>query len=196
MATGERLEPDDYMIDYYPMNYESDENDYDSSTLRYMKMNNVYNQSRRSAFENSVKKWLKQYIKKNHSSEAVVLAIAPGHQASEFNDSSFMYDLVDEFISDNPKLDIEDGRDLLMRDTTIEKQATAGGNRSESTHRKSICINADEKNVSLLNKGKIVIILDDVWTTGCTLRVCEEKVWTTGPKDVELLAIGKTVKRM
>ena len=192
MATGGKSEPNDYMMVFYPMNYESGENDYDSSTLRYLKADTVYNPSRRSEFEARVKGWLKQYIKKHLSDEAIVLAIAPGHKADD--NSSFMYDLVKEFITENPKLDIEDGCDLLVRYKTIEKQATSKGIRTESTHRESICIDSDDEDVSLLNKGKVVIVLDDVWTSGCTLRVCEEKVRTTGPKDVHLLAIGKTVQ--
>ena len=201
MATGRgKLEPDDYMIDFYPMDYESGDNDYDSSTLRYMKMGQVYDQSRRSDFELRVKKWLKQYIKKHLSGEAVVLAVAPGHE--KYDNSSFMYDLVREFMSDNRKLHIEDGCSLLVRYKTIEKQSQAGANRSESTHRRSIRINIDideedaeeeEDIIAQLNEDKVVIILDDVWTSGCTLRACEDKVWTTGPKDVRLLAIGKTV---
>ena len=196
MAAGGKLEPDDYMINFYPMDYESGENDYNSSTLRYMKMGQVYDPSRRSDFEAQVKQWLKRYIKKRLSNETVVLAVVPGHK--EYDNSSFMYDLIRELISENRKLGIEDGCSLLVRYKTIEKQANAGANRSESTHRTSICINTDEEDeeeedISQLNEGKVVIILDDVWTSGCTLRVCEEKVHTTGPKDVHLLAIGKTV---
>ena len=201
MAAGGKLEPDDYMINFYPMDYESGENDYDSSTLRYMKMDQVYDPSRRSDFEARVKEWIKQYIiKEQLSDETVVLAVAPGHK--KYDNSSFMYDLVRKLISENCKLGIEDGCSLLVRYKTIEKQANAGANRSESTHCNSICINTDEEDeeeeedISQLNEGKVVIILDDVWTSGCTLRVCEEKVRTTGPKDVHLLAIGKTVQRM
>ena len=223
-STGGKSEPDDYMMDFYPMDRKSGKNDYNSSTLRYMKMGQVYNQIRQLKFESRIKKWLKEYIHDNFFDETVVLAIAPGHIA--YDNSSFMYDLVGEFISENHDLPvcIEDGRSLLVRYKTIKKQATAGANRSESTHRESIDINIDEEdnnyyyhdydydddyyyydyyyndeeeedNISRLNEGKVVIILDDVWTSGCTLRVCEEKVWTTGPEDVHLLAIGKTVPR-
>ena len=185
-----KLEPDDKMIDHYRYEKDSD-NDYDSSTIRYMKRNSVFDLDRKIQFKSRVKKWLKQYIITNHHGETVLMAIAPGHQRSDSNESSFMYNLIGEFISEYPHLKMEDGRDLLRRHETIPKQASAGGNRSEDTHRESLCINPDKKNLSL---GKIVIILDDVWTTGCTLRVCEEKVRSTGPKDVKLLAIGRTVQ--
>ena len=195
MATGGKLVPDDYMMDFYPMDHESGKNDYDSSTLRYMKEDKVCSPSRQSDFETRVKKWLKQYIEKHLSDKTVVLAIAPGHEAGD--NSSFMHNLVKELISENRTLGIEDGRQLLVRYKTTKRQATSKGIRSESTHHESIRIkNSDETDVSHLNKDKVVIILDDVWTSGCTLRVCKEKVRTTGPKDVRLLAIGKTVQRM
>ena len=226
MATGGKSEPDDYMMDFYPMN-KSGKNDYDSSTLRYMKMGKVYSQTRRSYFESRIKKWLKEYIHASFFDETVVLAVAPGHKA--YDNSSFMYDLIGEFILENSfsaYVRLEDGRSLLERSKTIEKQAYAGANRSESTHRESIDIYIDEEdddyycycydydygydffdddydygydyfydNYDYGYKDKVVIVLDDVWTSGCTLRVCEEKVWTIGPKDVRLLAIGKTVPR-
>ena len=190
----DKLKPDDNMIDFHPMSCGKDD---DSSTIRYLKMGQVFDPVRKRKFRSRVKQWLEQYIKTNHRGETVLMAIAPGHQRSDSNDSSFMYDLIGEFISEYPHLKMEDGRDLLQRHETIPKQSAAGANRNEHTHRESIRINAGEdEDLSQLNKGKIVIILDDVWTSGCTLRVCEEKVHTTGPKDVKLLAIGRTVHRM
>ena len=180
--------PDYYMMDFYPLKLGKF---YDSSTLRYMKMGHVYNPFRRLEFETRVKEQLRLYITYCLPGETVVLAVAPGHEAKDY--SSFMYDLVGEFLSENyQQLHLEDGRSLLVRSKTIEKQATAGANRNESTHRESISLNCPPP-PHLPNEGKVVVILDDVWTSGCTLRVCEEKVRTTGPKDVRLVAIGKTV---
>ena len=157
-------------------------------------MGKVYNQSRRLQFETRVKEQLKLYITSSLPGETVVLAVAPGHTA--YDNSSFMYNLVGQFILENcQQLNLEDGRSLLERSKTIEKQATAMANRNESTHRESISLNPPPPPPPppLPNEGKVVVILDDVWTSGCTLRVCEEKVRTTGPKDVRLVAIGKAV---
>ena len=188
-----KLAPDYYMMNFYPLKLGKD---YDSSTLRYMKMGQVYNPFRRLEFETRVKEQLRLYITYCLPGETVVLAVAPGHEANDY--SSFMYDLVGEFLSENyQQLHLEDGRSLLERSKTIGKQATAGANRNESTHRESISLNLHcpppPPPPHLPNEGKVVVILDDVWTSGCTLRVCEEKVRNTGPKDVRLVAIGKTV---
>jgi hypothetical protein len=193
MATTVIPAPNWYMIDYYPK--KSGIKHYDSRTLIFMKMGQVFDQSRQVIFESRVKEWLKHYISYYFPGETVVLAVAPGHL--EYNNSSFMYRLIGEFILENfLQLCLEDGRSLLVRCKTIEKQSDAGANRNETTHRESICIHLScppPPPPHLPNEGKVVIILDDIYTSGCTLRVCEEKVRTTGPKNVRVLAIGKTV---
>ena len=181
------MAPDAYFIKFYPMNRG---NDKDSSTLRYMKMNTVFDPTRKSDFEKMVKGKIKEYIDTTYPRDDVVLTVAPGHKAND--KSSFMYKLVRDFISENKDPKVIDGCALLVREKDIPKQATAGGNRNEQTHRDSIKV--AEALGLLIAKGKNVIILDDVWTTGCTLRVCEEKICIIGPKDVKLLAIGKTVQ--
>lgn len=189
MATGVKLEPDAYLIKFYPMNKSHmcrQDEKFDSDTLRYMKMNQVKDKVRRTVFEQRIKGWLKSYIGTNND---VVITVAPGHKANDT--SSFMYTLIKDFITENKDLKVINGCALLVRETEIPKQATSGGNRSEKTHHDSIKV-ANTLGL-LIAKGKTVIILDDVWTSGCTLRVCEEKINTIGPKDVKLLAIGKTV---
>lgn len=186
LGVNSKMAPDYYLMGFTPM---TKGNDYNSSTLRFMKMNSVFDPVRKSDFETMVKEKIRDYIAVTYPGEDVVLTVAPGHKANDA--SSFMYQLVGEIISENPNLKLTNGSALLVRVNDIPKQATAGGNRSEQTHRDSIIVN-----VTLglpIAKGKNVIILDDVWTTGCTLRVCEEKIRTIEPKDVKLLAIGKTI---
>ena len=183
-----KLKPDAYLFNFYPISRGSA--DYDSNTLRYMKMNAVYDRSRQSNFERRVKDWIKHYIVENFPRENVMIAVAPGHLA--YDTSSFLYRLVPELVNENKQdLNLEDGSDLLIRHKGLEiyapKQVTVGGIHSEKTHHNSIRTN------KLNVKGKCVIIVDDVWTTGCFLRVCEEKVRSIGPKDVRLLTIGKTI---
>ena len=212
MAGAQKTKPDSNMFPFYRMNY-ADE-DYDSNTLRYMKMNSVYDPSRKSQFEERIKTWLRKYIINNLQGESILICIAPGHEAKDDNKSSFMYQVVNDFVRTNRDLKLESNCDLLIRHKTIQRQSEAGRNRCVQTHLDSIKVNVDEEETddedsedeeetddeedededfSSLNKDKVIIIVDDVWTSGCTLRGCEEKVRTTGPKDVKLLAIGKTV---
>ena len=101
-----------------------------------------------------------------------------------------MHDVVGELLTLHPT-SIDDGRRQLIRIKDVPKQSTSKIH-DESTHRGTIAINRDSR-AKDLNKNKTVIILDDVWTTGCTLRVCKEVMLTTNPKQVKLLAIGKDV---
>ena len=75
---------------------------------------------------------------------------------------------------------------LLQRHTQVQKQATSSGMRDINTHLNSIKVVGEVA-------GKVVCILDDVWTSGCTLRACHQLVTEQGAKKVYLLAIGKTV---
>lgn len=180
---------DAFMINFHPYKQEGP-NDYDSSTIRFIKMKDVRDPYRQPNFEKRVKEWLKQYIKLTFPNDTVVIAIAPS--SSALTKTSFMYSLIEAFIAENSDLNIENGSDMLVRHTSVQKQTSISRYfREESTHRASICIGGD--NISNLNVGKVVVILDDVYTSGCTLRVCREKVWQTSPKDVKIIAIGKTV---
>ena len=185
MAEYLQSEPDSNMMVYFP---KSDRFDKDSQTLVFMKGGRVDDKSRKLDFEQRVKGWLKTYLTQNHKEDSVLICLAPGHKAGD--NSSFMHALVQQFIAEHTDLGVEDGTDVLVRHKTVQKQTEAKSKRSETTHRESIKIK--EGSVSKINHSKVVIILDDVWTTGCTLRVCGEKIRATGPKDVKLLAIGKT----
>ncbi len=178
--------PDGYMFDYEPFRDGNNPNHTgDSQTLVYMKGGTVYDQARKEDFIKRVVAWLKAQCIGNN----VVMAIAPGHEATK-DPSGFMHEIVGIVIANNPT--ITDGRQLLVRNETVLKQSRTSGVRDESTHRGTISINP-RFTVQDLNKDKTVIILDDVWTSGSTLRVCKEVMLTTNPEQVKLYVIGKTV---
>ena len=185
-------ELDGFMIDFYPLQgREGSRYDYDSNTIRFIKMKNVRDPERQPEFERRVKAWLKQFIRSNFPDDTVVIAIAPSSTA--FTKTSFMYGLIETFIAENSDLAIEDGSNMLVRYKSIQKQTSITRYfRDESTHRDSLRIEGAD-DISKLNEGKVVVILDDVYTSGCTLHVCREKVLQTSPKDVKIVAIGKTV---
>lgn len=75
----------------------------------------------------------------------------------------------------------------LHRDYDIAKLAT-GGDRSKNIHKESI---------SLLNqnilKGKSVLLVDDITTTGNSLNGCKEILYENGVDSVYIIALGQTV---
>lgn len=75
----------------------------------------------------------------------------------------------------------------LQRETSIEKLA-AGGNRDALVHMKSIKT-LEEMDV----KGDIILLMDDVTTTGNSLYACREILLQHGAEHVEMFALGKAI---
>ena len=176
-------EPDYFMMDYYP--YNSGQQDTDSQTLVYLKMGNVYNEDRKDEFIGRIQAWLKgriQEIKAKHPGKEIIFGFAPGHSPSSF-DSFMITELNVHSLSTDSKFSVKPR--LLQRHTKVPKQAT-GGHRSVEIHLDTIRVT---ENLT----GKIACILDDVWTTGCTLTACTKLMEQEGAKHVYVLAIAKTI---
>ncbi|MBR1815909.1 MAG: phosphoribosyltransferase [Lachnospiraceae bacterium] len=75
----------------------------------------------------------------------------------------------------------------LNRFKTIDKLAN-GGNRDISVHLKSINT-LDEIDIS----EEIVLLMDDVTTTGNSLYACREILLEKGAQKVEMFALGKSI---
>ena len=173
-------ELDSYMMDYQP--YRGGENPLhtrgsDSQTLSYAKQG-LHDQERKKAFYDKVKAWLEYQLKKIEG--PVVLAVAP-EQAARQSPSGFVHKIM-------ALLGVSVEKILLVRTQTVPKQSMTRGIRSEEVHRGTIDVKS-----TVSNAGKTVVILDDLWTSGNTLRVCQDVVMAkTTPKQVKLFAIGKT----
>lgn len=181
--TDDLEEPDYFMMDYYP--YNSGQQDWDSQTLVYLKMGSVYDPSRKDEFIGRIKTWLLgciDEIRANHPGTEVVFGFAPSH--SPYSSDSFMITELDvNSLYQDSKFSVKPK--LLKRFVKVPKQAT-GGYRSVETHLNSIEVTEDLA-------GKIVCIMDDVYTTGCTLTACKQLVEERGATQVYKLAIGQTV---
>lgn len=76
---------------------------------------------------------------------------------------------------------------FLRRNKSIDKLAT-GGNRSMETHMKSISTVLD-----MDIDNDIVLLMDDVTTTGNSLYACKEILLQNGAREVEMFALGKAI---
>lgn len=74
----------------------------------------------------------------------------------------------------------------LVRTKKINKLA-AGGTRSVRVHLRTIKL----QNAHMI-EGKHIILLDDVTTTGNSLLACKQILQKAGPKEITMIAIGKT----
>ena len=179
------------MFDYEP--YRGGENRKhkgDSQTLNYIKIGYNLKKERKEKFLDDVFDWLKSYCEEYRASD-LVIAIAPGHKATD-DPSGFMHDIVGELLDESKFSAIIDGREMLVRTKSIDKQSKSQGKRSAGVHKGTIGISSSFEVEDV--KGKTVLILDDVWTSGGTLSECRKVVMdNTKPEEVKLLAIGKTV---
>lgn len=76
---------------------------------------------------------------------------------------------------------------FLKRNKSIDKLAT-GGNRSMETHMESISTVLD-----MDIDNDIVLLMDDVTTTGNSLYACKEILLQNGAREVEMFALGKAI---
>lgn len=76
---------------------------------------------------------------------------------------------------------------FLNREKSIDKLA-AGGRRDKEVHMQSI---STVRDISV--KEDIVLLMDDVTTTGNSLYACREILIEHGAKSVEMFALGKAI---
>ena len=82
-----------------------------------------------------------------------------------------------------------DGTDVIIRISEIEKKAT-GGSRNLKLEIESLGIRNEE-----IVKGRHVLLLDDVTTTGTSLMAGKIQMLRAGAKTVALLALAETQKK-
>lgn len=76
---------------------------------------------------------------------------------------------------------------FLIREKSIDKLA-AGGERNKEIHMQSISTVQDMEIA-----GDVVLLMDDVTTTGNSLYACREILLEKGAAEVEMFALGKAI---
>lgn len=188
-------ELNDYMIEYHPYyNGRNPKHTHgsDSQTLVYLKSGQLQGRDpgRFYAFCERVKKWLltsiRSVIEEAQTPSLIVVSVAPGHK--EKSPPNFLHDIVRDVLKQPEFRRVKNGSHCLQRTKTVPKSTDGSTTRSVFTHLDSIQVDDSE-----IIKGKIVMIVDDVWTTGSTLRACASLVKNAGASDTKLIAVGKTV---
>ncbi len=116
--------------------------------------------------------------------DGVSVCVVPGHLRGQKNDSGIA--LLAHKLASVGRVDRVD---YIVRTKSIEKLA-AGGSRTMSVQRNSLGVNA-----SMSVSGESILLIDDVTTTGNSLRACRELLLSHGAARVAMFALGATVQR-
>lgn len=111
----------------------------------------------------------------------VALVTVPSHDPQK--DINGIRELAQRICIDDPRTD---ATEVLVRQKPVVKLAH-GGNRSADNHLKSIIVKSPQ-----LIRGKLVLLLDDVVSTGNSLRACKKLLLAAGARAVHCAALGKT----
>ena len=171
-----------YMITYYP--YHNGQNPLhskgsDSQTLSYLKQDTLYDSDRKEKFEYRISEWLEGILLQERNQGNVVIAIVPG--CSPESAPNFLHAIVDKII-----LNKSITKTSLRRTEEVPKSAHTGI-RNQARHEQTIEVTNPEHVVD-----KVVYVIDDIETTGATLRACRKRMMDAGAAQVKLLAVGKT----
>lgn len=112
----------------------------------------------------------------------ITLCVVPSHTSGKSNTSGIAV-LAHRLASDRRI----DKVDFLLRDKTIDKLAT-GGERDVSVQRESIVTNPDTS-----ISGDVVLLVDDVTTSGNSLKACRDILVEAGAKRVAMFALAKSI---
>lgn len=164
-----------YLRNYHPLYCQGEENpcfDYWSEKILYLK----------NKEETSIDFWvweLKNYLK----NESFAIAVIPSH--SSYNQVSGIHLVAQKLAKSLPE-EVTDATLCLRRVKSIPKLST-GGNREVSIHFESMAVINSQ-----LIQNKNVLLLDDVSTSGNSLRAGKELLLKAGASKVKCVALGKT----
>ncbi len=112
----------------------------------------------------------------------VAICVVPSHTQSDKNDSGIAE--LARRLAHNGRID---KIDYLIRIKTIDKLAY-GGSRDIGVQLRSLDVNPNMK-----IEGDVILIVDDVTTSGASLEACKEILYKHGAKRVAMLALGQSV---
>jgi predicted amidophosphoribosyltransferase len=112
----------------------------------------------------------------------VALVTVPSHDPQK--QINGIRELAQRICIDDPRFD---ATEVLVRAKPVEKLAM-GGDRNTDNHLKSIVVKSPH-----LIRGRRILLLDDVVSTGNSLRACKQLLLSAGARAVHCAALAKTI---
>lgn len=112
----------------------------------------------------------------------MTICVVPSHTECETNDSGIAE--LARRLANNGRID---KTDYILRKKTIDKLAY-GGSRDIRVQLDSLGVNED-----MQIEGDVVLIVDDLTTSGASLEACKEILLKNGARRVAMLALGQSV---
>ncbi len=111
----------------------------------------------------------------------IAVAVVPGHDPAKAD--SGIRRVACKVAAEHKRIDLTTA---IVRTHRIQP-LHRGGDRSEEVMKASLAVRHAE-----LIRGKTIVVLDDVTTSGTSLTVCRGLLMASGAERVKLLALGKT----
>jgi hypoxanthine phosphoribosyltransferase len=167
-----------YLRNYHPLYWQGEENDcFDYFSEKILELKNKE--------KTSIDFWFEELKKHLKMDESFAIAVVPSH--SSVNQVSGIHLVAQKLAKSLPEK-ITDATLCLRRVKNIDRLST-GGNRELNTHLGSM----EVINLELI-QNKNVLLLDDVETSGNSLRAGKELLLKAGSSKVKCVALGKTVR--
>lgn len=112
----------------------------------------------------------------------ITICVVPSHRASQKNTSGIA--ILARRLASNGRIDKVD---YLLRSSTVHKLST-GGERDQNIQKKTISVNPD-----LHVDGDVILLVDDVATSGNSLNACKSILMEHGASRVAMFALAKSI---
>ena len=169
-----------YLYDYFPTRYEEHKG-VSEAILRFKDGD----EAEIERFANEIKEALINKAENDLSVyENMCVVLVPSHMHGEWSHALRM--VARTICVALPMLNYSS----TLKRITNHAKLSRGGNRSIESHLKTIVKGPRDV------KGKKILLLDDVTTTGNSIKACAEILKAAGAVDVEAVVIGRTIKEV